>query len=117
MFASQLFDNNFDARFTKLQVQILDCLQVILTGQLFPDGLSQRDHEGKLPLHHTATRKWHAWDWRSEAGADSAAGKLLRGESLQLLEYKSITTVVFYFYHSLFSEDYWYYAVVCCCLP
>ena len=54
--------------------------------QLFPDGLSQRDDEGKLPLHHAATRKWHAWDWRSETGVDSAAGKLLRGESIQLLE-------------------------------
>jgi len=54
--------------------------------QLFPEELSQRDHQGKLPLHHAATRKWHAWDLRNEGGAESAACKLLRGESLHLLE-------------------------------
>ena len=54
--------------------------------QLFPEGLSQRDHQGKLPLHHAATRRWHAWDWHNEAGAESAASKLLQGETLRLLE-------------------------------
>lgn len=54
--------------------------------QLFPEGLSQRDQQGKLPLHHAATRLWNAWDWHNEVGAESAASKLLQGETLRLLE-------------------------------
>mmetsp|Transcript_22894 Transcript_22894/g.26093 ORF Transcript_22894/g.26093 Transcript_22894/m.26093 type:complete len:649 (+) Transcript_22894:113-2059(+) len=55
-----------------------------ITSLMFPQDLAIRDPDGLFPLHHAAKREWHAFDWRNED--DTAAVKLLRGESLILLK-------------------------------
>jgi hypothetical protein len=55
-----------------------------ITSLMFPEELSIRDCHGRFPLHCAASRKWHNFDWRSE-DHDTAAFKLLQGESLELL--------------------------------
>lgn len=56
-----------------------------ITSLMFPQHLAVPDQDGLFPLHHAARRKWHAFDWRN-GEEDSAAIKLLRGESLMLLK-------------------------------
>ena len=53
---------------------------------LYPTELSQPDADGRLALHYSAMRPWHAWEWPREDGtSDSAPSKLLNLESASLL--------------------------------
>jgi hypothetical protein len=53
--------------------------------------VSAADESRRLPVHYAAQRKFHAWDWLREDGLSpaqtivTAAGDLLRNESLQAL--------------------------------
>ena len=59
----------------------------LLVARLFPEELTIRDLRGRLPIHYAACRKWHEWDWPREDGVnDAAAARLLRGESLDVLQ-------------------------------
>jgi len=53
---------------------------------LFPREYSQPDANGRLALHYSAMRPWHAWEWPREDGtSDVASSKLLNLESASLL--------------------------------
>lgn len=53
---------------------------------LYPQEVSQPDADGRLALHYSAMRPWHAWEWPREDGtSDSASSKLLNLESASLL--------------------------------
>ena len=53
---------------------------------LYPREFSQPDANGRLALHYSAMRPWHAWEWPREDGtSDSAPSKLLNLESASLL--------------------------------
>jgi len=53
---------------------------------LFPNEFSQPDSNGRLALHYSAMRPWHAWEWPREDGtSDVASSKLLNLESASLL--------------------------------
>ena len=53
---------------------------------LFPREFSQPDANGRLALHYSAMRPWHAWEWPREDGtSDVASSKLLNLESASLL--------------------------------
>jgi hypothetical protein len=62
-----------------------------LVALLFPQELVTADSSCRLPIHYAAQRKFHAWDWLREDGPFpaqtivTAAGDLLRNESLQAL--------------------------------
>jgi len=53
---------------------------------LYPREFSQPDTNGRLALHYSAMRPWHAWEWPREDGtSDVASSKLLNLESASLL--------------------------------
>jgi len=53
---------------------------------LFPREFSQPDANGRVALHYSAMRPWHAWEWPREDGtSDVASSKLLNLESASLL--------------------------------
>lgn len=53
---------------------------------LYPEKVSMPDADGRLALHYSAMRPWHAWEWPREDGtSDSASSKLLNLESASLL--------------------------------
>ena len=52
---------------------------------LFPEDLSARDSSGRFPLHHAAMREWYCFDMRNHVH-DTAASRLLEGESIELLK-------------------------------
>ena len=53
---------------------------------LSPTELSKPDADGRLCLHYSAMRPWHAWEWPREDGtSDSASSRLLNLESASLL--------------------------------
>ena len=52
---------------------------------LFPEDLAVRDCQGRFPLHHAAMRDWLCLDWKTYPH-NTAASKLLEGESLELLK-------------------------------
>jgi hypothetical protein len=56
-----------------------------MTSLMFPGELVVRDSKGRFPLHHAAKREWHCFDWKNEEN-DTAAHKLLSGESLEVLK-------------------------------
>lgn len=57
-----------------------------LAASLFPEELRILDDRGRLPIHYAACRSWHAWDWpRDDGENESAAARLLHGESLGVL--------------------------------
>lgn len=56
-----------------------------ITSLLFPDELTVRDSDGRFPLHHATLREWQPFDWKNDEN-DTAALKLLEGESLELVK-------------------------------
>lgn len=79
-------DNNGDFRLIHTAMSSPSCPPPVahITSLMFPEELSIRDSHGRFPLHCAAGRQWHNFDWRSEEH-DTAAFKLLQGESLALL--------------------------------
>jgi len=58
-----------------------------VASSLFPDELTRRDEAGRLPIHHAASRNWHAWDWPRDGGLNEpTAAKLLEKETLRVLQ-------------------------------
>jgi ankyrin repeat protein len=56
-----------------------------IVASMYPQEMETPDIHGKLPLHHAASRPWHAWDWPREGTSDSANAQLLELESACLL--------------------------------
>lgn len=54
---------------------------------LLPEEMTLVDSYGRLPIHYASLRKWHSWDWpRDDGSPESQASRLLKGESLRLLQ-------------------------------
>lgn len=78
-------DGNFNLVHTAMSSPSCPPPVAHITSLLFPGDLSVRDSSGRFPLHHAAMREWYCFDMRHHVH-DTAASRLLEGESIELLK-------------------------------
>ncbi len=81
-------DNDEDLLLVRTAFESRCCPPLVarIVALLYPEKVSMPDTDGRLALHYSAMRPWHAWEWPREDGtSDSASSKLLHLESASLL--------------------------------